>query len=408
VTNENKKHIKPELPSLSDELSTVQQDEEQQKTIKLFDVEFTAEECLDDIQVLSREFPDRRITRDFYRKNANIPESVWTGFFGTFPEFLRLAGLEHTRYANKIRLKAAQHASMDKLREISEERKTYGNLYNRDRSGRWKTMIACSDLHDRECDPFYLRVLIETIKMVSPDAVCLNGDIFDLPEFGKHPKDPRDWDTVGRLEFGLDIIRQIREAAPEAQIDLIEGNHEARVIKHLMDCSPAIRHVLADFHGFSIQKLFKLDEYEVNYVADADLHAFTDAQLQKEMVKNYRMYWGCLLAHHFPFGRQKGVPGFNGHHHKHIVWSEHNARMGSYEWHQLGAGHKREAVYCDATKWNNGFIIANVDTHTESVVFDYTDVGSTFSIAGGTWYYRQPNEFYPALEKELEFRKNGG
>ena len=96
------------------------------------------------------------------------------------------------------------------------------------------------------------------------------------------------------------------------------------------------------------------------------------------------------------------------HHHRHIVWTENNARFGSYEWHQLGAGHVRDAVYCDGTKWNNGFIIANVDTQTESVAFDYTYVGDTFAVSGGTWYYREPGEFYPALEKELDFRRNGG
>ena len=50
MTNENRKHIKPELSSLSDELSTVHQDENQQSIIKHHDVEFSAEECLEDIQ----------------------------------------------------------------------------------------------------------------------------------------------------------------------------------------------------------------------------------------------------------------------------------------------------------------------------------------------------------------------
>ena len=37
-------------------------------------------------------------------------------------------------------------------------------------------MVACSDLHDMDCDPFYLRVLLDTIKNVVPDVVCLDGD----------------------------------------------------------------------------------------------------------------------------------------------------------------------------------------------------------------------------------------
>lgn len=400
MKSKNEVHTKPDVPSLGDQNT--------QEVIQVRDIEYTRQDAIDDLLNVSEIFPERRITRDFYRHNSNIPEKVWTGFWGTFPEFLRASGLEHTRYVQKIRNATAKHAAMDKIKEISEERKSYGNLYERNDKGRYKTLIGCSDLHDRECDPFYLRVLRETIKMIQPHVVCIDGDLFDLPEFGRHPKDPREWDTVGRIQSGLDIIKDIREAAPDAQVDLIEGNHEARLVKHMMDASPALRSLLADFHGFDIRKLLKLDEYEVNYVAGADLHAFTDAQLRREMVKNYRLYWNCLLAHHFPEGKEKGVPGFNGHHHKHIVWSEANARFGSYEWHQIGGGHIREAVYCDGTKWNNGFIIANVDTDTESVAFDYTYVGDTMAVSGGTWYYRQQNEFYPALEKELDFRRNGG
>jgi hypothetical protein len=389
----NNKHQTTDIPSLG--------------TYKVRDIEYTKDDCIEDLKDLASNFPDRRITRDFYRKNGNIPEIAWTNFFGTFQEFIRQSELDYTRFTNQIRLQTAKHASFDNLKDISELRKSYGSCYIRENKKRFKTLIACSDLHDINCDLFYLRVLFETIRIVEPDVVCINGDLFDLPEFSRHLVDPREWDTVGRLNYGLDIIKNMRESAPNAQIDLIEGNHEGRLVKHLMEVSPALRSLLGDFHGFDLRRMLKLDEYEVNYIANSDLHAFTNAQLRREMIKNYKLYWGCLLAHHFPIGRGKGVPGFHGHHHQHIVWTEHNAKMGSYEWHQMGCGHIRQASYCDGTKWNNGFLIANVDTQTQNVVFDYTSVGDTFSISGGTWYYREFNEFYPGLENEIEFRKYG-
>lgn len=398
----NKKHVKTKIPSLS---SAIGKDINNSKIITVGDVDYTAEFCIDDINRLADENPDRRITRDFYRQNGMAPEAAWTGHFGNFPEFLRQADLEHTRHANKIRNAAARHAAVDEMRKVSATRQELGEVYKRDdKNGRFKTMVACSDLHDEECDPFYLRVLCETIKDVNPDVVCLDGDIFDVPEFGKYSVDPREWDVVGRMNAGLDIIKQIREAAPNSQIDFIEGNHEARVIRHLLECSPAIKHLLSGLHDFDLTKLFKLDEYEVNYVANADLFTFTDAQTRKEMTKNHKAYWGCLLAHHFPHGRDIGMPGFNGHHHRHIVWSEHNAHYGSYEWHQMGAGHVRDAPYCDGTKWNNGFLIVMADTQTRDVVFDYTSVGSTFALSAGKMYARAENEFYPALIKELDAR----
>ena len=417
----NEKHHKTDIPSLSEiawkdeatgarvitgKTADTSVDDDDMPVVTIRGYSYTSQDCVDDLKAVSEAFPDKRITRDFYRQQGQCPEAAWTGHFGNFPEFLKQADLEHTRNATKIRNQVARHAAVDELREVSAKRSELGTVYERDDpTGRFKTMVACSDLHDKECDPFYLRVLCETIKDVNPDVVCLDGDIFDVPEFGKYGVDPREWDVVGRMKSGIDIIRQIREAAPEAQIDFVEGNHEARVIRHLLECSPAIKHILSGIHGFDLTKLFKLDEYEVNYVANADLFTFTDAQTRKEMSKNHKYYWGCVLAHHFPQGRDHGMPGFNGHNHKHLVWSEHNATYGSYEWHQMGAGHIREASFCDGTKWNNGFLVVMVDTATRDVVFDYCSIGSTFALAAGRMYARQPEEFYPALVKELDLRK---
>lgn len=367
--------------------------------------DYTREQCIEDILNIAEEFSDNKITRNFYRNHSHITETSWSKHFGTFSEFTKAAGINHSRYATKILNASARHSSVDNIKELAYKRTLLSDTYLRDNDKRFKVMVAASDFHDMECDPFYMRVLTETIKNVTPDVVCLNGDIFDLPEFGRYSVDPREWDVVKRMEAGFDILRRIREAAPDAQIDMIEGNHEARMIKHLVECSPAIKHVLSGVHDFNISKLFKLDDYEINYVANADLHTFTDAQMRKEMIKNYKQYWGCLLAHHFPSGKQQGMPGFNGHHHKHVVSSEYNARYGSYEWHGMGGGHIREASYCDGSKWNNGFLVIVADTQSLDVCFDYCTIGSTFAVATGKIYSRNPDEFYNGLIKELDMRR---
>ena len=181
----NRKHPIPDIPSLGEEYSP------RKNSVKIKDVEYTAEEAIEDLRALSESFPERRMTRDFYRKHANIPESAWTGLFGTFAEFVRASGLEISRYENRVRLRAAQHASQDKLRKLNEEKRQYGNRYDRTKyQGRSRVVIGASDLHDQWCDPFYLRVLVETIRMMEPDDVCLAGDIFDCPEFGRFNVDP--------------------------------------------------------------------------------------------------------------------------------------------------------------------------------------------------------------------------
>ena len=308
MNNNNEQGTLPGIPSLDES-----REENRELSFRNNAIDgVTAQECINDIQQLAnrRQFEDPLagpISRDYYRAHGAYRDGIWAAHFGNFTEFLRQANLKETRHTTKLRNQAAKHVAMDAVRKVNEERKHLGKTYERNKSkSSLKTMIACSDLHDKECDPFFLRVLIETIKDVEPDVICLNGDIFDAPEFGKYNVEPRDWDAVGRLKAGLNIIRQIREAAPDTQIDFIEGNHEARVVKHFLEYAPATMEILSGLHGFDICKFFKLDEYNVNYIANSDLMTFTDAQTRKESIKNYKIYWNCLLAHHFPKGREFG------------------------------------------------------------------------------------------------------
>lgn len=349
----------------------------------------TAEECIRDLRLLAETNPTLSISRNFYRVHGRYADSVWNEHFGTFEEFKRQAGLQLTRQQHQLEKHIAKHASVDHYRALNIERADYAEKYIRENSHRFKTAIVCSDLHDIEVDPFYMAVLIDTAKRVQPDVFVFNGDIFDLPEFGKYGVDPREWDVVGRIKYAHEkIFRPLREACPDAQFDFIEGNHEARLLKHMADATPALRAVLADLHGLTVGKLLGLDEFEINYIAKGDLAAYSKIDMQAELKKNYKIYWDTFLCNHFPDSRAWGLPGVNGHHHKHIVWSMFNQQQGAYEWHQLGGGHVRDASYCMGEKWNLGFAIANIDSVKKAAQIDYVFVGDEFAVSGGKWYYR--------------------
>lgn len=351
------------------------------------------QECIDELRRIASIDEDKVVTRNYFRTHSNISESTWNRYFGTFLEFKRQAGITLSRQQHQLERHIAKHASVDHYRQLNIERQDWGDAYVRENNKRFKTILTCSDLHDIEIDPFYLRVLIDTAERVQPDVISLVGDIFDLPEFGKYGVDPREWDVVGRIKFAHErILAPLREACPDAQIDFIEGNHEARLLRQLADATPALRAVLSDLHGFTVAKLLGLEQFEINYIAKADLAAFTKRDFEKELSSNYKVYWDTVLCHHFPHARNMGLPGVNGHHHKHQVWSEFNPVYGAYEWHQLGAGHKRSASYCEGERWHNGFALINVDTQTRSTCFDYVSV-TDFAVAGGKWHYRNPSEF---------------
>lgn len=354
-----------------------------------YDMYATAESLLDLMRDVQREEPKRFLTRNFFAHHTGLCDRTWTQFFGTFAEFKRQAGIDMTRGLHKLERDVATHVSRDHYKVVGAARLNYGEKYMRPGKGRFRTILAGSDLHDRECDPFWLRVFIDTARRAQPDIICLDGDVFDLPEFGKYNVDPRKWDASGRVAFvHKHVFAPLRMAAPNAQIDLIEGNHEFRLIRHMADASPAMMNLLSELHGMSVADLFGLPKYEINYIAKCDLNAHRNTDIKSEIARNWRVYYDCVLAHHFPEAQRRGLPGFNGHHHKHISWPHSSPVFGPFEWHQLGSGHVRDAEYCDGEVWHNGFALVHVDTATRATNIEYIPV-TDFAVVGGKFYQRE-------------------
>jgi hypothetical protein len=330
------------------------------------------------------------VSRSFYRDQGKFTSYEIDTVFGNFTEFKRQAGLVLSRAQSQLTNQLAKHVSFDDMRNMNVDRRDYGEKYLRPDSKRFQTVIVASDLHDKEMDPFWRHVFIDTVARVQPEIICFGGDIFDLPEFGKYSVDPRDWDVTGRIKYVHDFLAEIREVCPDAQIDLIEGNHEYRLLRHLGEATPQLKAVLSDLHGMTIGGLLGLDKYEVHYIARADMAAWTKPNINKELGRNYQCYFDTLMVDHFPNGQARGMSGFNGHHHKFEASSFYSHLRGPQMWMQLGCGHKREASYCDAERWNMGFAISHIDTQAQRVAMNYIPV-SDFAEVGGKFYFRDAN-----------------
>ena len=336
----------------------------------------------------------QNLTRRTFEDITGIPRSFIEKTFGTFTQFKSEAGIMPSRTERRIHSVTARHSANEKVKELSEERKSRGDKYKKPNNSRYKTCIIFTDVHDKMCDAFGLRVLVDTIKRVKPDNLICGGDLFDAPEFGRYFVDPREWDASGRIKFTHDkILKPIREAAPKAQFDLIEGNHDERILKHLVDNSPALMDILNSIHGMKISDIFALDRFQINYIAKGDLHTWTASESKKEVAKNNQIYYDSFIVSHYPQTRNKiGLPGVNGHHHKYMAYSMYNHTYGSYLWHQLGSLHVRDASYADGQPWNNGFMIAHVDTKTKQTNWEYINI-TDFAVVGGKYYTRKPGEF---------------
>ncbi len=348
----------------------------------------TREELIEDIRTLAIANPELAISRNWYRINGTFSESNFSQFFGTFHEFKRQAGIVLTRQQHHLEKQIAKHASVDHYREMNNERHSYGDKYDKPSNKRFKQVVIVGDLHDKNVDPFYMDVLIDTLQRVQPDVIVLNGDIFDLQEFSKYHTDPRDFDVVGRIQFVHEhILKRIRTVCPHSQVDFIEGNHEARLLKHLADATPALRCVLSDLHGMTVSSLLGLDKFQINYIAKGDLSAYNIRDVHKEISKNYKVYFDSFIVSHEGTAKNLGFPGCNGHHHKTVIESLYNEHFGTYNWVQHGCGHRLDAEYCHP-KWANGFVIATCDIETKRTVFDTITFQENFAIVGGVFYER--------------------
>jgi hypothetical protein len=283
------------------------------------------------------------------------------------------------------------------MRSINAEKREYEGKYLRPDTKRWQTTLVASDFHGLHCDPFFLRVFLDTAHRVQPEKIVLNGDIIDAAEFSKHTQDPRQFKVLEEIHWLHRLLADIRVACPNAEVSYVAGNHEARLLRHLGEQTPAMKVVLSDLHGFTVSKLLGIDRFEVNYIDRGDLTAWTERDLAAQLRKNYvTLHDNSMLFGHFPEMRNMGIPGASGHHHKHIVWPAYSPVYGSYEWHQTGCGHMREAVYCSAERWAEGFLLCHTDTKSKRTQFEYIDVSHSGAMVGGKFYKRDALE--PVLD----------
>jgi|TARA_B100002003_G_scaffold56198_1_gene51681 hypothetical protein len=349
------------------------------------------EDCIGELKRLANENESKVLTRNYVRVNSVMSESTWNRYFGTFEEFKRQAGVKLTKQQHARETSIAKHASVDHYRNLND-RHNWGDDYSKDSKSNEKVILVGSDFHDNHVDKFFLRVFLDVAKRLNPSDICLAGDIFDLPEWGSYAVDPRNWDPAGRVRFvHSSVLKPLRESCPDSNIDMLEGNHEYRLVREGVDATKAL---INGLHGMGTREILGLDKFEINYIAKANAATFTSANIKKELRKNWKVYYETALIHHFPIGKRMGMPGCHGHHHKHLVWPGFSPQYGPYEWHQIGAGHERTATYTNADDmWQNGFLIMYLNTKSKSVNFEYIQV-TDFAIAGGKKYRRTASEIY--------------
>ena len=120
-------------------------------------------------------------------------------------------------------------------------------------------------------DPQAMQLTVQVAAYVRPHRIVLLGDNADLPEWSlKFARTPTmaatTNETIGTL---YEWMSQLRAVCPEAKIDWIEGNHEARLPKLLAANAAAafgVRQANEKWPVLSMPFLCRLDELDIGWV----------------------------------------------------------------------------------------------------------------------------------------------
>lgn len=336
-------------------------------------------------------------SRDRYRQLGHYPEILVVDAFGNHEEFLRAAGLADSRNTSKVRNKAALIHSAQKTADYADaELRRYNNLYRKSHPGTLEVIVG-SDFHSWFVDPFALRVFLDTIKMVQPDIVVLNGDVFDFPQISRHRKLPGHFNLnlQDEIDWGRKhILEAVRKAAPKAEILLVIGNHEYRLVNYLADTAPEF----AALRTLKFGELFGLDELEIGLVVRQNFLAPYDRQKKRELQENWYVIEDCLVATHgiscAKFAADEQIKryqksGTSGHTHRPQIITSASLGTGSVSWTStpmMASFAVGRDYVSEPSGWQMGFANFTLHVKSRTALPQLVLVGEHFaSFAGRHW-----------------------
>jgi hypothetical protein len=237
-------------------------------------------------------------SRDRFRRFGHFSESVVYDLFGNHSELQREAGLRDMRSTTAFRNRRAKLKTEERIQEyFKREVMPWAGKFTKKAKGKGpKRLIVGSDFHAHHVDQFALSVFLDVIKRVQPEYIALNGDVYDFPTVGKWAQPPN---KLLNLQDELDftykkILKPVRKAAPDADISLVIGNHEYRLIRFLADAAPG----LASLRCLSFSKLLRLDELCMSLVVNDSLLAPNAKEQKRAYMENWRVYEDCFVVTH--------------------------------------------------------------------------------------------------------------
>jgi len=103
-----------------------------------------------------------------------------------------------------------------------------------------KRVLVLSDLHLPYHDVPAVEAAIKHGQKFNPDAILINGDLFDFYQISRYDRDPTKPKLLAELEAGKQFFAYLRRKFKKATIALKLGNHDERWDAYLFRCAPLL------------------------------------------------------------------------------------------------------------------------------------------------------------------------
>ncbi len=134
-------------------------------------------------------------------------------------------------------------------------------------SGRPRRGFMASDFHAPFHDPAALAAFLIFCREIDLDFGIFAGDVSDVPEPSRHRRNPAFYCTPKEsFRAGHQILSSVREQLPDADMEFLTGNHDARVRNWLLQHAPDLADITPpddDVPLLSLRRLLGLDSLHI-------------------------------------------------------------------------------------------------------------------------------------------------
>jgi predicted phosphodiesterase len=224
------------------------------------------------------------------------------------------------------------------------------NLKNKE----WEVGVAASDFHIPFQDDKAVDLLIYFLKDIQPNYFVINGDFIDcwsISKFSTVPKAGKDLSE--EIEEAKDLLFLIRKMIPKTKIIYVEGNHEFRLKKYIIERAREIY----GLKGLALEDQLELEKVDIEYIVTPEgenKFGGADWKIGDLYIGHYDKASKYSIAN---LVETLGVSFIQGHDHRFSVFSK-SYRDGR---ELIGVGHgcmcSLKPTYLSFPNWQQGFSV---------------------------------------------------